>query len=76
MTENVFWRWFDAIFLDLGRQFRWSYLPPLMVYLAAGVSGLTTIVGTFFIKDYLGDDFKIMIGDKNDVFATEGDVVC
>jgi hypothetical protein len=25
-----------------------------MVYLAAGVSGLTAIVGTFFVKDYLG----------------------
>ena len=47
-------RWFDATVLDLGRQMRWSYLPPLMVYLAAGVSGLTAIVGTFFVKDYLG----------------------
>lgn len=46
--------WFDATVLDLGRQFRWSYLPPLMVYFAAGVSGLTAIVGTFFVKDYLG----------------------
>jgi len=53
MTENPVWRWFDNTFLDLGRQFRWSYLPPLMVYLAAGVSGLTSIVGTFFIKEYL-----------------------
>jgi len=53
MTDNPIWRWFDDIFLDLGRQFRWSYLPPLMVYLAAGVSGLTAIVGTFFIKEYL-----------------------
>ncbi|MDH3218654.1 MAG: hypothetical protein OEO19_03890 [Gammaproteobacteria bacterium] len=53
MFNNPVWRWFDATFLDLGRQFRWSYLPPLMVYLAAGVSGLTSIVGTFFIKDYL-----------------------
>jgi hypothetical protein len=53
MTENPLWRWFDNTFLDLGRQFRWSYLPPLMVYLAAGVSGLTSIVGTFFIKEYL-----------------------
>ena len=53
MTDNPLWRWFDDTFLDLGRQFRWSYLPPLMVYLAAGVSGLTAIVGTFFIKDYL-----------------------
>lgn len=34
-------------------EFRWSYLPPLMVYLAAGVSGLTGIVGIFFVKDYL-----------------------
>ena len=53
MTDNPIWRWFDDTFLDLGRQFRWSYLPPLMVYLAAGVSGLTAIVGTFFIKEYL-----------------------
>ncbi len=41
------------IFSDLPKQMRWSYLPPLMVYLAAGISGLTSIVGTFFIKDYL-----------------------
>ena len=47
-------RWLDATVFDLARQLRWSYLPPLMVYLAAGVSGLTAIVGTFFIKDYLG----------------------
>jgi hypothetical protein len=53
MAKNPLWRWFDNTFLDLGRQFRWSYLPPLMVYLAAGVSGLTSIVGTFFIKEYL-----------------------
>jgi len=30
-----------------------SYLPPLMVYAAFGVSGLTATVGTFFVKDYL-----------------------
>jgi hypothetical protein len=32
---------------------RLSYLPPLMVYAAYGVSGLTGIVGTFFVRDYL-----------------------
>ena len=53
MTRRILWRWFDATVLDLGRQLRWSYLPPLLVYLAAGVSGLTAIVGTFFIKEYL-----------------------
>ena len=53
MTDNPVWRWIDATFFDLGRQFRWSYLPPLMIYLAAGVQGLTAIVGTFFIKEYL-----------------------
>ncbi len=46
-------RWFDAVVLDLGRQMRWSFLPPLMVYFAYGASGLTAIVGTFFIKEYL-----------------------
>lgn len=39
---------------QLGRELRWSYLPPLMVYMAAGVQGLTGIVGTFFVKEHLG----------------------
>ncbi len=47
-------QWLDANILSLGRDMRMSYLPPLMVYIAAGVSGLTGIVGTFFVKDYLG----------------------
>jgi hypothetical protein len=47
-------RWFDANILELGREMRLSYLPPLMVYVAAGISGLTGIVGTFFVKEYLG----------------------
>lgn len=45
--------WFQRTFVDLAQHLRWSFLPPLMVYLAAGVSGLTSIVGTFFIKDFL-----------------------
>ena len=36
------------------RQMRIGFIPPLMVYLAAGISGLTAIVGTFVVKDYLG----------------------
>jgi BT1 family len=47
-------RWIDRNILELGREMRLSYLPPLMVYVAAGISGLTGIVGTFFVKDYLG----------------------
>lgn len=46
--------WLDRNIYDLARQMRLSYLPPLMIYLAAGVSGLTGIVGAFFVKDYLG----------------------
>lgn len=48
------YRWIDDNIFELGRELRWSYLPPLMVYMAAGISGLTGIVGTFFVKDYLG----------------------
>ena len=33
--------------------FRFSFIPPLMIYLAAGVSGITNIVGVFFVKEYL-----------------------
>jgi len=47
-------QWIEHTLVDLARQMRWSFLPPLMVYVAAGVSGLTAIVGTFFVKDYLG----------------------
>ncbi len=48
------WRWVDRNVIDLGRRLRLSYLPPLMVYMAAGIAGLTGIVGTFFVKEYLG----------------------
>jgi hypothetical protein len=66
-TVGVFstlWRWTDRNILDLGRQMRLSYLPPLMVYLAAGIQGLTAIVGTFFIKEYLdlSAQFLAMLG--------------
>lgn len=47
-------QWLERNIFDLAKQLRLSYLPPLMVYLAAGISGLTGIVGTFFVKEYLG----------------------
>ncbi|GKS56503.1 hypothetical protein YTPLAS18_00300 [Nitrospira sp.] len=51
---NPLFVWIDRNILSLGREMRLSYLPPLMVYMAYGISGLTGIVGTFFVKDYLG----------------------
>jgi hypothetical protein len=41
--------WFKRTFVDIFLQLRWSFLPPLMVYFAAGISGLIAIVGTFFV---------------------------
>ena len=55
-------KFLDNTFLDLGRQFKWTYLPPLMVYVAAGISGLTGIVGTFFVKDYLNLSAAFLAG--------------
>jgi len=52
MVSRLF-HWFDRNILELGRELRLSYLPPLMVYLAYGISGLTSVVGVFFVKDYL-----------------------
>jgi len=46
-------RWIDVNVLALGRELRLSYLPPLMVYLAFGFQGVTSIVGIFFVKEYL-----------------------
>ena len=62
MTADTLYRWFDKTITDLLRQVRWSYLPPLMVYFAAGISGLTAIVGAFFIKEYLGLSAAFLAG--------------
>jgi MFS family permease len=59
---NKILKFLDDTFLDLGRQFKWTYLPPLMVYMAAGISGLTGIVGTFFVKDYLNLSAAFLAG--------------
>jgi len=61
---RAIWQWIDRNILELGREMRLSYLPPLMVYAAAGISGLTGIVGTFFVKEYLGlsAEFLVALG--------------
>ena len=48
--------WFRVTFIDLGRQLRWSYLPPLRwstLSASAFFSSLTAIVGTFFLRQGL-----------------------
>ncbi len=49
---NKVFKFLDETLIDLGRQFKWTYFPPLMIYMAAGISGLTGIVGIFFVKDW------------------------
>ncbi len=61
MSDKIL-RFIDSTLIDLGRQFKWTYLPPLMIYLAAGISGLTGIVGTFFVKDYLNLSAAFLAG--------------
>jgi MFS family permease len=56
------WKWFTLDFLGIFKEMRWSYLPPLMVYLAAGVAGFTGIIETFFIKDRLGLSAAFLAG--------------
>src|SRR5215207_6568321 len=55
-------RWAERNIVELGREMRLSYLPPLMVYVAAGISGITSIVGTFFVKDHLGLSAAFLAG--------------
>jgi hypothetical protein len=38
---------------DLKNNWQWSYLPPMMIYFAAGVQGFSGIAGTFFVKEHL-----------------------
>jgi hypothetical protein len=54
--------WFQTTIVDLRHQFRWSFLPPLMVYFAAGCAGLAGIVGTFFVKEFLGLSAAFLAG--------------
>ena len=63
MLTSLF-RWIDRNIMELGREMRLSYLPPLMVYMAYGISGLTGIVGTFYVKEKLGlsAEFLAMLG--------------
>ena len=46
--------WIKNNLSGLVREMRWSYLPPLMVYFAAGISGFTGIIESFFVKEELG----------------------
>lgn len=46
--------WFVRDFLGIIREMRLSYVPPLMVYFAAGVSGFTGIIESFYVKEELG----------------------
>ncbi len=66
-TQNTWiarrlWTWFRLDFLGIFREMRWSYLPPLMVYLAAGVSGFTGIIESFFVKEQLGLSAAFLAG--------------
>jgi MFS family permease len=59
---RAFWNWLKNDFLGIFREFRFSYLPPLMVYFAAGVSSFTGIIESFFVKDELGLSAAFLAG--------------
>ncbi len=54
--------WFTQDFLGIFREMRWSYVPPLMVYFAAGISGFTGIVESFYVKEQLGLSAAFLAG--------------
>jgi hypothetical protein len=56
------WLWFVRDFLGIIREMRWSYVPPLMVYFAAGISGFTGIVESFYVKEQLGLSAAFLAG--------------
>ena len=56
------WRWLRHDFFGIVREMRLSYLPPLMVYFAAGVSGFTGIVESFYVKEELGLSAAFLAG--------------
>ncbi len=50
---NIF-KSFTGLFIHLAKEMRLSYVPPLMIYFAAGISGFTGIIESFYVKDELG----------------------
>ena len=55
-------RWFRFDVLGIIQDMRWSYVPPLMIYLAAGVSGFTGIIESFYVKEELGFSAAFLAG--------------
>lgn len=63
MKHSLPYKYFlKPVFIDLKNQFKISFLPPLLIYLAAGVSSMTGIVGIFFIKEYLNLSAAFLAG--------------
>ncbi|MDJ0624476.1 MAG: hypothetical protein QNJ17_16040 [Desulfocapsaceae bacterium] len=54
--------WLFQDFFGIFREMRLSYLPPLLVYFAAGVSGFTGIVESFYVKQELGLSAAFLAG--------------
>ena len=54
--------WLRHDLIGLAAEMRWRYVPPLMVYFAAGVSGFTGIVESFFVKEQLGLSAAFLAG--------------
>lgn len=52
LFENVKKRFSHGI-EELQNNWQWSYLPPMMIYFAAGIQGFSGIAGTFFVKEHL-----------------------
>ncbi len=47
---------------DLQKNWQWSYLPPMMIYFAAGIQGFSGIAGTFFVKEHLDLSAEFLAG--------------
>lgn len=47
---------------DLQNNWQWSYLPPMMIYFAAGIQGFSGIAGTFFVKEHLDLSAEFLAG--------------
>jgi MFS family permease len=60
--HHCFLQWFTKDFLGIFKEMRWSYLPPLMVYLAAGIAGFTGTIESFFVKEELGLSAAFLAG--------------
>ena len=68
LTKSIS-QFIDNTLIDLGRQFRWSYLPPLMIYVATGI--ITVVAEATYPRPKPGTGWISLKTTREEIFKTK-----